>query len=86
MPRANPKARSRRQADELREAYEARLKRTVEELLERSLGPDRAHAEVNAELDFDQETITEETFDPEGQVVRSTQTVEEENQRRRARR
>ena len=67
------------QADELREAYEARLKRTVEELLERSLGPDRAHAEVNAELDFDQETITEETFDPEGQVVRSTQTVEEEN-------
>jgi flagellar M-ring protein FliF len=67
------------QADELREAYEARLKRTVEELLERSLGPDRAHAEVNAELDFDQETITEETFDPEGQVVRSTQTVEEES-------
>jgi flagellar M-ring protein FliF len=67
------------QADEMREAYEARLKRTVEELLERSLGPDRAHAEVNAELDFDQETITEETFDPEGQVVRSTQTVEEES-------
>jgi flagellar M-ring protein FliF len=27
------------QADELRQAYEARLKRTVEELLERSLGP-----------------------------------------------
>ena len=76
MPRANPKARSRAK---LREAYEARLKRTVEELLERSLGPDRAHAEVNAELDFDQETITEETFDPEGQVVRSTQTVEQEN-------
>jgi flagellar M-ring protein FliF len=67
------------QADELRQGYEARLKRTVEELLERSLGPGRAHAEVNAELDFDQETITEETFDPEGQVVRSTQTVEEES-------
>ena len=60
----------------------SRLKRTVEELLERSLGPDRAHAEVNAQLDFDQETITEETFDPEGQVVRSTQTVEEESRRR----
>jgi flagellar M-ring protein FliF len=66
------------QADELRQAYEARLKRTVEELLERSLGPGRVHAEVNAEIDFDQETITEETFDPDGQVVRSTQTVEEE--------
>ena len=40
-PRANPKARSPTQADELREAYEARLKRTVEQLLERSLGPGR---------------------------------------------
>jgi flagellar M-ring protein FliF len=66
------------QADELRQAYEARLERTVEELLEPSLGPGRVHAEVNAEMDFDQETITEETFDPDGQVVRSTQTVEEE--------
>ena len=66
------------QAEELRHAYEARLKRTVEELLERSLGPGRVHAEINAEIDFDQVTTTEETFDPEGQVVRSTQTVEEE--------
>jgi flagellar M-ring protein FliF len=66
------------QADELRQAYEARLKRTVEELLERSLGPGRVQAEINAEIDFDQVTVTEETFDPEGQVVRSTQSVEEE--------
>jgi flagellar M-ring protein FliF len=66
------------QADELRQTLEARLKRTVEELLERSLGPGRVHAEINAEIDLDQVTITEETFDPEGQVVRSTQTVEEE--------
>jgi flagellar M-ring protein FliF len=36
------------------------------------------HAEINAEIDFDQVTTTEETFDPEGQVVRSTQSVEEE--------
>jgi flagellar M-ring protein FliF len=66
------------QADELRQAYETRLKRTVEELLERSLGPGRVHAEINADIDFDQVTTTEETFDPEGQVVRSTQSVEEE--------
>jgi flagellar M-ring protein FliF len=38
------------------------------------------HAEVSAELDFDQVTLTEETYDPEGQVVRSAQTVEEETQ------
>ena len=66
------------QAEEHREAYEDRLKRTIEQLLERSLGPGRVHAEVSAELDFDQVTLTEETFDPEGQVVRSAQTVEEE--------
>ena len=66
------------QADERRPAYEARLKRTVEELLVRSLGPGRVHAEINAEIDFDPVTVTEETFDPEGQMVRSTQIVEEE--------
>ncbi len=68
------------QAQEFREAYEARLKQTIEELLERSLGPGRVQAEVSADLDFDQVTTTEETFDPDGQVVRSTQTVEEKKQ------
>ena len=68
------------QAEEYREAYEARLKRTIEQLLERSLGPGRVQAEVTADLDLDQITLTEETYDPEGQVVRSAQTVEEETQ------
>jgi flagellar M-ring protein FliF len=67
------------QAEEYRAAYEERLKRAIEQLLERSLGPGRVHAEVSAELDLDQITMTEETFDPEGQVVRSTQTVEEDS-------
>lgn len=68
------------QAEERRVAYEAHLKRTIEQLLERSLGAGRVQAEVSADLDFDQVTLTEETFDPEGQVVRSAQTVEEETQ------
>jgi flagellar M-ring protein FliF len=68
------------QAEEYREAYQVRLKRTIEQLLERSLGPGRVQAEVTAELDLDQVTLTEETFDPDGQVVRSAQTVEEETQ------
>jgi flagellar M-ring protein FliF len=68
------------QAEENRIACEAHLKRAIEQLLERSLGPGRVQAEVSAELDFDQVTLTEETFDPEGQVVRSAQTVEEETQ------
>ena len=67
-------------ADDYRIAYENRLKHAIEQLLERSLGSGRVHAEVNADMDFDQVTMTEETFDPDGQVVRSTQTVEEESQ------
>lgn len=68
------------QADDYRQAYQARMKRVIEQLLERSLGSGRVHAEVSAEFDFDQITTTQETFDPEGQVVRSTQTVEEESE------
>ncbi len=68
------------QAEDFREAYEARLKQTIEQLLERSLGPGRVQAEVSADLDFDQVTLTEETYDPDGKVVRSTQTVEETKQ------
>ncbi|MGI9436888.1 MAG: flagellar basal-body MS-ring/collar protein FliF [Geminicoccaceae bacterium] len=68
------------QADSYRIAHEARLKRVIEQLLERSLGPGRVHAEVNADMDFDQVSMTEETFDPDGQVVRSTQSIEEETE------
>jgi flagellar M-ring protein FliF len=69
------------QADDYRIAYETRLKHVIEQLLERSLGAGRVHAEVNAEMDFDQVTLTEERFDPDGQVVRSTQSIEEETER-----
>ncbi|MGI9509999.1 MAG: flagellar basal-body MS-ring/collar protein FliF [Geminicoccaceae bacterium] len=69
------------QADDYRIAYETRLKNVIEQLLERSLGPGRVHAEVSAEIDFDQVTMMEETFDPDGQVVRSTQSIEEEAER-----
>ena len=68
-------------ADEYRIAYETRLKNVIEQLLERSLGPGRVHAEVSAEMDFDQVTMMEETFDPDGQVVRSTQAIEEQTDR-----
>ena len=69
-------------AEDYRIAYESRLKRVIEQLLERSLGSGRVHAEVNADLDFDQVTMTEETFDPDSQVVRSTQSIEEESNSR----
>ncbi len=64
-------------AEEMRRNYETRLARTIEELLERSVGLGNVRAEVSAEMDFDRITENAEIYDPDGQVVRSTQTVEE---------
>ncbi len=64
-------------AQEYRAALEKHYKNTIERLLERTLGPNSVRAEVTAEVDFDRVTTTAEIFDPEGQVARSTQTIEE---------
>lgn len=63
-----------------RAEVEERLARAIESLLERAIGPGRVRAEVSAELDFDRITTNSEQFDPEGQVLRSSQVVTEENQ------
>ncbi|MEX1035755.1 MAG: flagellar basal-body MS-ring/collar protein FliF [Sneathiella sp.] len=65
------------QTDFKRIAYESRLKEQIEQLLEKSLGPGNVRAEVSAVMDFDQRTIQSETYDPDSQVVRSSQLVEE---------
>ena len=61
-------------ADEARRASEQRLAHAVEDMLERSLGPGRVRAEAAIELDYEQVRETLEKYDPEGQVVRSTQS------------
>ena len=61
--------------EEIRRATELRLSRAVEEMLERSLGVGRVRAEAAVAMDFDRIQETQEKFDPDGQVVRSTQTV-----------
>lgn len=63
--------------DEKNRALENRLSRTIEELLDKTVGFGRVRAEVHAEMDFDRISTNEESFDPEGQVVRSTQSIEE---------
>ena len=62
-------------AEELRRTMEGRISRTVEDLLERTLGSGRVRVETALELDFDQVHETQEKFDPDGQVVRSQQTT-----------
>ncbi|MCB1882448.1 MAG: flagellar M-ring protein FliF [Geminicoccaceae bacterium] len=66
------------EADDYKVSLEERLKRKVVTLLERTIGRGRVDAQVTALVDFDEVTTTQETYDPEGQVVRSTQTVEEQ--------
>jgi flagellar M-ring protein FliF len=71
-------------AEEMRRSYEQRLARTIEELLERSVGAGKVRAEVTAEMDFDRIVTNTESFDPDGQVVRSTQTVTESSDAKEA--
>jgi len=62
-------------AEQFQTDYETRVSRGVEDMLERSLGAGKARVDVRAEIDFDRITTSSESFDPDGQVVRSTQTV-----------
>ncbi len=63
--------------EERRINFQGNLARKIEELLEKTVGPGKVRAEVSAEMDFDRISTSEETFDPDGQVVRSTQSIEE---------
>ena len=73
-------ANSQANADEKKLAYEQRTTRVIEDLLSRSLGFGKVRAEVTADLDFDRITTNSEIYDPESQVIRSTQTVEDNNE------
>ena len=71
-------------SEERRRAFENRLARTIEALLEKTVGFGKVRAEVTADMDFDLISTNEEMFNPDGQVVRSTQSVEEQSQSRDA--
>jgi len=71
-------------AEEQRTNFENHLTRSLEQLLEPSLGIGNVRTEVNAEMDFDRIVTNQEIYDPDGQVVRSTQTISEANQNKDA--
>ena len=70
-----PGAAAAQSADDLRHATEARLSHAVEQMLERTVGVGRVRAQATVDMDFEQVHETTERYDPDGQVVRSTQTV-----------
>jgi|TARA_B100001741_G_C16540153_1_gene593937 flagellar M-ring protein FliF len=57
--------------------FENRMSNALTGLLEKSVGIGNVKVNVNADLDFDRMSTTEEKFDPDGQVLRSSNTVEE---------
>lgn len=62
----------------IRLELEREITQKVQMLLERSLGPGKAQAQVNVEMDFDEVVTNEEIYDPNSQVVRSQASMSEE--------
>ncbi len=63
--------------EEARLETESRLRSNIERLIERTVGFGKVRAEVSVDMDFDRVTESDETFDPLGQVERSTQRITE---------
>jgi flagellar M-ring protein FliF len=74
----DPRAKSAMEED-LRQKTEARLSQAVELMLERSLGAGHVRAEASIRMNFDKVNETQEKYDPDGSVVRSTQNVTSNN-------
>ncbi|PTS87219.1 MULTISPECIES: flagellar basal-body MS-ring/collar protein FliF [unclassified Caulobacter] len=67
-------------AQDRKSEVEARIAKTVKDMVEGVLGQGKARVNVTAELDLNRITVQEEKFDPDGQVVRSESTNEANNQ------
>jgi flagellar M-ring protein FliF len=66
-------------ADERTSAFQNQVEGRVRDIVESVVGAGRARVRVAAELDFNRVQETQDTFDPNSQVVRSTQTREEKS-------
>jgi flagellar M-ring protein FliF len=63
--------------DERQTGFERRLRHELEGIVSSVVGPGRARVQVASEFDFNRITETSDRFDPEGRVLRSSQTREE---------
>ena len=57
--------------------FERRLREQIESIVSQVVGPGRARVQLSAEFDYNRITETFDKFDPEGRVLRSSQTREE---------
>lgn len=63
--------------EERRSAFEKRMRGEVENIVSSVVGAGRARVQVTADFDYNKVTQTSDKFDPEGRVLRSTQSREE---------
>jgi flagellar M-ring protein FliF len=65
------------ESDSRKSEVEQRIAKQVKTLIEGVVGPGKARVNVTADLQLAQVTVQQETYDPDGQVVRSESTTDE---------
>jgi flagellar M-ring protein FliF len=63
--------------DNQKAQYEERMRKRIQDMVEGLVGIGGARVQVSADMDFSQINETEESFDPDKVVARSTRTIEE---------
>jgi len=63
--------------DERRSSFEKRMRDQVEAIVSSVVGSGRARVQLSADFDYNKITQTSDKFDPEGRVLRSSQSREE---------
>jgi flagellar M-ring protein FliF len=66
-------------SDERKAAYESRLRNQVENIVSSVVGSGKARVQISADFDMNRITETQDKFDPDGRVLRSSQTREEQS-------
>ena len=66
-------------ADDRKSAYESRLRQQVEAIVSSVVGPGHARVQLSADFDLNRITQTSDKYDPDGRVMRSSQTREEQS-------
>ncbi len=64
-------------ADERQAAFEKHMREQVESIVSSVVGPGHSRVQVAADFDFNRITQTSDKYDPDGRVVRSSQSREE---------
>ncbi|WP_454020709.1 flagellar basal-body MS-ring/collar protein FliF [Azospirillum sp. Marseille-Q6669] len=72
-------ARSSAKVDGLRAGHETRISRAIEQMLVARLGQGNVRVQVAVDVETKREVVRSQSFDPNSQVVRSTQTVQEQD-------